>query len=620
MFTDVEASTPLLRQLGDAAFADVLERMHAIVRAAVEAHAGTIVNTEGDGSFAAFGSARDGVRAATDAQRRLSMDSAVRVRMGLHVGHDIAPRDGDYVALAVHQAARICAAAHGGQILLTGAVATAESGVAVLSLGSYSVRDFDGPVTLYEVAGLTGTGLAPRVPPAFDTQVPRYHHALVGRDTEIADVVEYLEHGSLVSLVGAPGIGKTRLAVAVLSQLSPQLAAGAWFVDLTQAVEARGVGDVIAAAVGCPPGTEIGAHLDALLDERRGMLVLDHCDHLPDAARSVAALLVEWCPSLQVIATSTSPLGIAAEVVCSVGALGLPLSASPADVLDSAAGRLFVERAGLQRVVDMDRESAGVSEVCELVRGTPLALELAAALCASRLPADVVGGLGSGTVDEVVSAALDGLAPADARVLAGLTLVESPLPVEVASAVVGAVGGGDAAASLTRLVASSLLRLDTDGRYSMLHTVRTRARHRLSGGADTAVVRALAAACRAMLADTTAGAARFEAVAATAASVLRYDAVDSLERQRLAVLLAPWWLTRLGADRAREALSAALVLDPAGHGAAAVHLAIADTYPPGAETVDTEWHVQRAAILLGEHDAVDPAVIERLKSAIARRD
>jgi hypothetical protein len=136
------------------------------------------------------------------------------------------------------------------------------------------------------------------------------------------------------------------------------------------------------------------------------------------------------------------------------------------------------------------------------------------------------------------------------------------------------------------------------------------------------VVPALLDACTEVLADAAGSLSRIEPVAATAAMLLREEGLPAYDRQRLASELAPWWTGRLGHARARELLLDALALDPSGPGAAALHMAVAATYPPGSETVDTEWHVQRAAVLLGEHDTVDPALVERLKdtTARARRD
>ena len=622
LFTDVESSTTLLRSLGETQWALIQERVQAIVRNAVERNNGVVVNTEGDGSFVAFGSADAALRSAREAQHAISdsnfIGADVRVRMGLHMGFDVTPRDDDYVALAVHQAARVAAAANGGQVLATEDVLTGAPHAELTDLGLFTVRDFDGPVRLYELVH-DADSRTPRVPSAFDTQVPQYRHALVGRDTEIADVVRLLGERSSVSLVGPAGVGKTRLAVAVLSQVSSELNAGPWFVDLTEAREPARVGDVVAAAVGCPPGTDIGVHLDGLLDDRRGLMVLDHCEHLLDAARSVALLLVDWCPTLQLVATSTEPLGVPAERVYRVEPLAPPASTDPADVLDSSSGRLFTERvAAVHEAFDVTEHAGAIERVCKAVGGVPLAIELAAAMYEPSAPDAVLARIGDGSLTTVIDASIAGLAGSDAQALAALAVAESPIAAPLAAVSLTSIGiaPGDVATVLARLVRSSLLRLDPDGQHSLLETVRSRLGDHLTQRAN--VLRALLEKCLEMLGDSSGPLSRFEPVAATAAMLLREETLPAYARQRLAFELAPWWIGRLGRARARDLLLSALALDASGPAAAAIHLAVADTYEQGAETVDTEWHVQRAAVLLGEHDAVDPAMIERLKNAAVR--
>ena len=318
VFTDVESSTALLRRIGDAAWARLLLRMQAIVRDAVERHAGVLVATEGDGCFAAFASAESALAACALAQAELAAASwdgtELRVRIGVHAGSNIQPTGDDYVALAVHRAARVCAAARGGQVLLTESVVARCSDVDVADLGLFSVRDFDGPVRLY---ALPGSGRRPpRVPPAFDAQVPTYPTALVDRDAEVERVIDTLDHASVVSITGPAGIGKTRVAVAALAQLSGDDVAGRWFADLSSVQRPSDVGDAIARAVGCPPSVDVDVHLETVLDDRRGVLVLDGCDAIDGAARSAAQLLTDWCPSLRVVITArASQPGVTAVAV-----------------------------------------------------------------------------------------------------------------------------------------------------------------------------------------------------------------------------------------------------------------------------------------------------------------
>ncbi|MDT4939796.1 MAG: hypothetical protein QOG80_3467, partial [Pseudonocardiales bacterium] len=202
LFADVESSTALLREIGAARWAPLQEQMQRIVRTAVEANGGAVVNTEGDGCFAAFDSAAGAVRACARAQDQLTSTDwgpgiELFVRMGLHIGVDVAPRDGDYVALAVHQAARVTSAANGRQVLATNDVVMRCDDPALFAdLGLFSVRDFDGPVRLFGLVRPNVPPASPRVPPAFDAQVPRYRTALVGRDADIAGILRQLEIAS----------------------------------------------------------------------------------------------------------------------------------------------------------------------------------------------------------------------------------------------------------------------------------------------------------------------------------------------------------------------------------------------------------------------------------------
>jgi hypothetical protein len=333
----------------------------------------------------------------------------------------------------------------------------------------------------------------------------------------------------------------------------------------------------------------------------------------------VVALLPDWCPTLQVVATSAMPLGVAGEVVVPVGPLALPASAAPADVLDSASGRLFAERAGTALgTFDVAYNAAAVDRLCRAVGGVPLAVELVAAMYDPSDPDALGEQLGDGSVADVIAAARRRLSATEGDALAALTVVESPVPDRLAAAVLVAAGIAPSAVAnvLDRLVHSALLRLDPDGRHSLLATIRSC--FAPEDELRSTVLHAVLDECFALLADSAGPLSRFEPIAPTAAMLLREDSLPAYERQRLAAELAPWWTGRLGRVRARDLLLAALALDPSGAGAAALHRAVAGTYPPGEETVDTEWHVQRAAVLLGEHDTVDPAMVERLKESTAR--
>ena len=615
LFTDVEGSTAIQRGVGDATWAQLQRQMTAVVRTAVEEHGGVLVSTEGDGCFAAFPDANGAVAACLDAQRELHVvdwgPARVRVRMGLHAGTDITPGGRDYVALAVSQAARVCSAAHGGQVLMSGVVAARLVGEQPLrDLGLFTVRDFDGPTRLFELELADEPSRPPRVPATFDPHLPAFRTAMVGRDPEIAAVREALTGSArLVTLIGASGIGKTRLAVAAVAQLSGDMRAGPWFADLGAVREAHGIGDAISLATGCPPDAELDVHLDAALDDRPGVLVLDDCGHLRDAAASAARLLLEWCPTLRILVTSIEPLGSDDEVVIAVSGLSVPRTGDPADVLDSDAGRLFVERAErLRPGFELTPSSArATATICTVFDGVPLAIELAAAVSTRVAPEQLAGVLRHTTVETIVQWSLDSLSEEELAALSALSIVNLAVDSRLAAAAVG-VADSDVLETLT---ARGLLDLDEDGRYRVPAPVRAQAD--ASAEQRRVVLQRLLEACLAGTAEPPVPLSIHESFAPLAAVLLNEAALAVSDRQRLAAQLAPWWLGRLGARRAREHLEAALALGDTGAAAAALHLVLADALA----TLDTqaaEQHLSAAARLLGESDAVDPALVERLKS------
>src|SRR5215211_8444094 len=242
LFTDIEGSTRLLQELGDR-YAAVRDRHAAIVRQAVEAGGGVEVSTEGDYFFVAFPSPVGAVRAAVAAQRGLAAHDwpagfPVRVRMGLHTGEGVLGGD-NYVGLDVNRAARIAAAGHGGQVLVSeatrGLVAHAlPEGVSFRDLGAHRLKDIALPEHLHDlvVEGLRADFPPPRTLDARRDNLPRQLTSLVGREEEIAEVKALLERARLVTLSGPGGVGKTRLAVAVAEHLGDRFAAGIVFVPL----------------------------------------------------------------------------------------------------------------------------------------------------------------------------------------------------------------------------------------------------------------------------------------------------------------------------------------------------------------------------------------------------
>jgi predicted ATPase/class 3 adenylate cyclase len=383
LFSDIEGSTRLLRELGDC-YGAALADHHQLLRRAFAEHGGVEVDTQGDAFFVAFARARDAVAAAVAAQRALAThpwrdDAVFSARMGIHTGEPTLG-EGGYVGLDVHRAARICSAGHGGQVLLSKTtrdlLGSDDLARFVLQdLGEHRLKDLPEPEHLHQ---LTAPGLRCDFPPlktldGRPTNLPAQVAALVGREREVADVVGRLrdEGTRAITLTGPGGIGKTRLAVRVGTELLPELPDGVFAVDLTALREPERVVPTIAQTLALTEGQNRTAD-EALVDFLRGrrpLLILDNFEHLLAGAHRVAELL-EALPGLKVLITSRAPLRIAAEHEYAV---------PPLAVGDAVA--LFADRARAVRA-DFElteRNAAAATEVCTRLDGLPLAIELAAA-------------------------------------------------------------------------------------------------------------------------------------------------------------------------------------------------------------------------------------------------
>lgn len=389
-FTDIEGSTRLLRRLGEQ-YPAALERHRTILREAWQAHDGFEVATAGDSFFVAFSDARDAAAACAQAQRAIGNEAwpagaEVKVRMGVHTGL-ASPRGRDYVALAVHQAARVMAAAHGGQVLLSAETVQRLGDLAadVEPVGRFRVRDFDDDVQLFRMCG---PGLCanapPRALPAEGHNLVKPPTSFVGRDDALAGVIDHVAPGRVVTLTGPGGTGKTRLAIEVGLQIAPRWPDGVWLVDLAPYQDGAHVVTAIAAAVGAPrSGDDAWADVIGHLRSRKAVVLLDSCEHLVTACAEAVQRILQASPGCAVLATSRGSLGAPGELVRRV------------EPLAGAAEQLLIDRARLVRpelVVD-ERNLAIIEEICRQLDGLPLALELAAARFAVLSPAEVLDGL-----------------------------------------------------------------------------------------------------------------------------------------------------------------------------------------------------------------------------------
>ncbi len=389
LFTDIEGSTRLLSELGPG-YDAVLDLHHETLREVWSAHRGHEVNTEGDAFFVSFASADDALGACIAAQRALAdapwpVGVDLRVRMGLHTGY-AKPRNDDYTALAVNQAARVVGAAHGGQVLLTSetvAALGADAAAPISSLGRFRVRDFDGPVELFAIQadGWTDPGRPPRVRPADGHNLVPFLTSMVDRVDERALLGDQMQAGALVTIAGPGGGGKTRLAIEFGLDAARGWPDGVWFTDLSLVRGPEHVAEAIADAVGATPTPGVPVLEDARehLRDRELLLITDNCEHVVDEVARVVHDLQSTCPGLGVLATSRIPLGLAHERV-------LRLDPLPYDADDSPAVQLFMATAS---ELDAD-DLATVRQLCEQLDGIPLALELAAARTRSVPPSVIL--------------------------------------------------------------------------------------------------------------------------------------------------------------------------------------------------------------------------------------
>jgi predicted ATPase len=356
LFTDIEGSTRLLDELGDA-YGDVFAEHQRALRAAFQSRGGIEVSTHGDAFFYAFERATDAAAAAVEGQQALARGQ-VKVRMGIHTGEPTAAA-GDYLGPDVNRAARIMSAAHGGQVLVSQAtLELLDSSFQLRDLGEHRLKDIPASIRLFQL----GSATFPPLRSLSQARLPVALDPIVGRKRELAEVVRLLarDNARLVTLTGPGGIGKTRLALAALAELVESFRDGVTFVELASIREPELVFPAIAEALG------VQENVMAHLSDREQMLLLDNLEQVVEAAPELARLLTH-CPRLRVLATSREPLRIAGE-------RELPLQT----LAEASAVELFRQRALAIRP-DFDAPYDEIAELCGRLDSLPLAIELAAA-------------------------------------------------------------------------------------------------------------------------------------------------------------------------------------------------------------------------------------------------
>jgi len=381
LFTDIEGSTARWESKPDA-MGGAVRRHDDIVRGAVEAHRGTVFKTVGDAFCATFPEARAALDATIEAQRRLQGTDwnevgGLSVRMALHAG-EAEERDGDYFGGSVNRVARLMGAAHGGQIVVSGAIADAlagdlPEGVSLLALGVFRLKDLRERERVLQVVapGLESEFKPLRSLDAVPNNLPQQTSGFVGREDDVAGVAELLRESTLATITGPGGVGKTRLALQCAAETVDRMQDGAWFVTFAALSDPVLIPSTILAALGVAgQGVDATETLLANLVPRELLLVLDNCEHvIEDAARTVEAIRAR-CPRVTVLDTSREPFHLDGERLYRLAPLDPP-----------DARRLFVQRA---RSVDPKFHPDAAAEraidgICAHLDGIPLAIELAAA-------------------------------------------------------------------------------------------------------------------------------------------------------------------------------------------------------------------------------------------------
>ncbi len=455
LFTDVEGSTRLLHDLGAEAYAEVLSEHRRVIREACAAEGGVEVDTQGDAFFFAFPTAPGGVQAARTIGEGLAV-SPIKVRIGVHTGTPLVTEEG-YVGSDVNRAARIAAAGHGGQVLVSAPTAQLVE-LELGDLGEHRLKDLGAPERVYQL----GDGEFPALKSLYRTNLPVPTTPFLGRERELAEVVGLLDGARLLTLTGPGGTGKTRLAAQAAGLVSDGYPDGVWWVPLAALREPELVLETAAQVVGSTNG--LAEHIA----DKSMLLLFDNFEQVVEAAGDVASLLTS-CSNLDALVTSREPLHVTGEQEYPV----------PPLVHEEGVG-LFITRA---RAVDPGfQPDEATSEICRRLDDLPLALELAAARIRAlsstqilerleqRLPLLIGGARDLPERQRTLRATIDWsyelLNDGEQRLFARLSVFRGGCTLEAAEEVCEA-----DLDTLQSLVEKSLLRF-TNERYWMLETIR----------------------------------------------------------------------------------------------------------------------------------------------------
>ena len=555
LFSDIEGSTRLLQELGGDGYAEALAEHQRLLREAFERNRGVEVGTQGDSFFVVFQHPSDAIAAADDAQRALE-SGPIRVRVGIHTGEPLLTESG-YVGLDVHRAARIAAAGHGGQVLISRASRELlDTTVELRDLGEHRLKDLTSPERIFQLGSQEFRPLKS----LNQTNLPAQPTPLIGRERELAEVLELVSANTLVTLTGPGGSGKTRLALQAAAELVDEFSDGVWFVSLAALRDDRAVLPTIAQTLGVAEQETLEQHLA----HRQALLLLDNFEQLLDAAADVGDLLRQ-APDLKILVTSRARLHLAAEREYPVP----PLT-------DEDAVELFVER--VRAAKPKFEPDEHVADICRRLDNLPLAVELAAARTRVLVPPQLLerleqrlpllsGGLRDAperqqTLRATIDWSYELLTDEEKQLFRRLAVFAGSFDLAAAEHVCEA-----DLDTLASLADKSLLRQTEEGRFFVLATIREYASERLNEDPDAEALRVRHAGRILRVAEEAKARHRegFDVLQAEhdnarAALDFLVEAGEAEQALRLALAYGDYWFVRGHIGEGRRRLEAVLAM------------------------------------------------------------
>lgn len=529
LLTDVEGSSRLWEKLGSAMGA-AMSRHHQIIYEEIERHGGKRPSDQGEGDsiVGAFARAIDAVACALEIQRSLTVEEwpqgiELRVRIAVHTGDAELRDEQNYTSATINRGARLRSIGHGGQVLLSQATwdlvrDSLPAGVTFRDLGTHQLKDLTNPEHVHQ---LVHSDIPTEFPPlkslaTMPTNLPVQLTRFIGRQNEVEAVKQKVAERRLVTLTGAAGCGKTRLALQVGAEVIEDFPEGVWFIDLAPIGDPEAVASVAAAAVGIQQDVNRSA-ADSLIDhlrDRKALMLLDNCEHLIAASSALSERVLGSCPRVKLLATSREPLGITGESPWRVPSLvgPGPADVSPETLEQFEATELFLDRARTAAPTFelTPGEATAIAQICDRLDGIPLAIELAAArvevLTCRQIAAKLddsfrllVGGSRTAlerqqTIRAAVEWSYELLGEEERTLLRRLSAFAGGFSLEAAEQVTG---GAPLEASSILDILSSLVRKSLIGvsrqedgiRYGMLETIRQYSRERLREAGESEEVR-----------------------------------------------------------------------------------------------------------------------------------